>query len=155
MDFDVKNCEWAKVIAKLMEAKSAVSQRLERDKTWLSKGGVVLTKMSAMFQPALQAIPDELCILHGGLALVLHLAKGRDRIKGDIVNTFEDLTYTFAAAGNAVEFTNSDHRLNVALDGLRLTLLETIPPLIHILNPKNFGMSRLVLMKILTDINTY
>ncbi|KAM7185213.1 hypothetical protein V8F20_011895 [Naviculisporaceae sp. PSN 640] len=93
-----------------------------------------------MFQPALEAIPDELCILHDGLALVLHLAKGGDRIRGEIVNTFEDLTYTFVVA---VEYTNPDHRLNEALDGLRLTLMETIPTLVHILNPKNFALTAL------------
>ncbi|KAM7210603.1 hypothetical protein V8F06_014011 [Rhypophila decipiens] len=137
IDFDVRDCEWAKVFDKLVEAKETVARRLERDKTWLSKGGIVLTKMSNMFQPVLQAIPDELCFLHGGLALVLHLAKGRDKIKGEIINVFEDVMYAFAAAGNAAEHTSGDIGLIEELDRLRLSLFKTIPTLIDILLPGN------------------
>ena len=71
-DQDVNGCEWSHALEKLQAANEAVASRMERDKTFLSKGAHVLTTMSNMLQPGLQAIPDELCILHGGLALLFH-----------------------------------------------------------------------------------
>lgn len=74
VDFDVRDCKWSDVIGKLQNANDAVAERMERDKSFLSKGGRVLTDISNMLQPALQSFPDELCILHGGLSLLFHVS---------------------------------------------------------------------------------
>lgn len=71
--FDVMDCEWSDVIEKLQNANDAVAKRMERDKSFLSKGGKVLTDISNMLQPAVQALPDQLCILNGGLSLLFHV----------------------------------------------------------------------------------
>ncbi|KAK0727450.1 hypothetical protein B0T26DRAFT_137102 [Lasiosphaeria miniovina] len=163
INFDVRNCEWSDVLKKLQDADDAVAKRMERDKTLWVKGRMVLTNMSNLFEPVLQAIPDELSFLHGGLALVLHvrdcpmspasswpdrsssdgesaqLAKGREKIRGDIVNAFEDVTYTIAIAGNASEIGPADARLCDALDQLRITLFDAIPHLIKILVPEKLA----------------
>jgi len=108
---------------------------MELDETWWSKGGMWLADFSSL-SPALQAIPDDLCFLHGGLALVLHLAKAREATKRNIVNTFEGVTFALAGAGNAVEHSEDDPQLYDALGILRITLFKTLPPLISILVPE-------------------
>lgn len=133
--FDVRHCTWADVLEKLQDADEAVAQRMNRDLTSWSKGGAVLSDMSTMFQPALQAIPDELCFLHGGLALVLHLAKGREKAKRDIVDAFEEVAHTFAIARSSIEHFPTDARLRAALYQLRSTLFDAIPSLVNILVP--------------------
>jgi len=135
LDFDPKSCQWSDVLRKLKDGNDSLAQRMEGDETWWSKGGMWLADLSSL-SPALQAIPDDLCILHGGLALVLHLAKTRDSMKRNIVNTFEDVTSALARAGNAAEHSKDDRRLNDALDILRVTLLNTLPDLIRILVPE-------------------
>lgn len=136
VDFDVRNCGWSDVLGKMRDANGAVAQRMERDKTPWSKGAMALTDMSDLLQPMLQGIPDELFFLHGGLALLFHLAKHRDKVKRDIINVFEEVVFSLAVAGNAMEDTADDVRLHEALNRLRLTLLETIPCLINILVPE-------------------
>ncbi|KAK1832537.1 hypothetical protein QBC39DRAFT_68307 [Podospora conica] len=134
--FDVRNCGWSDVLGKMKDANSAIARRMERDKTLWTKGAMVLTDISNLLQPALQAIPDELHLLHGGLALIFHLAKSRTKSKRDIIDTFEEVISSLAAAGNALEDTPEDPRLHDALNRLRLTLLETIPSLINVMMPE-------------------
>lgn len=136
VDFDIRNCGWSDVLGKMKEANSAIGRRMERDKTPWSKGAMVLTDISNLLQPALQSIPDELHLLHGGLALIFHLAKNRTKATREIVNTFEEVISSLAVAGNALEDAAKDPRLHDALNRLRLTLLETIPSLINILVPE-------------------
>lgn len=62
------------MIEKLQDANNAVSKRMECDKSFLSKGVRVLTDISTMSQPIVQAFPDQLCILHGGLSLLFHVS---------------------------------------------------------------------------------
>lgn len=138
VNLDVRHCTWSDVLVKLRDASEAVAQRMERDETLLSRGGVVLELMSNMFQPVLQAIPDELGFLHAGLALVLHLAKGREKTKRDIVNAFEDVAHILATARDAVEHFPDDARLRDALYKLRGTLFRAIPSLVSVLVPKRF-----------------
>ena len=135
LDFDPKNCQWSDVLRKLKDGNESLAKRMERDETWWSKGGMWLADLSSL-SPALQAIPDDLCFLHGGLALALHLAKTRDSTKRNIVNTFEDVTSALARAGNAAEHSRDDPQLNNALDTLRFTLFKTLPDLIKILVPE-------------------
>ncbi|KAK0632688.1 hypothetical protein B0T14DRAFT_560359 [Immersiella caudata] len=139
LDFDPKNCQWSDVLEKLKEGNEALAKRMERDETWWSKGGMWLVDLSSL-SPGLQAIPDDLCFLHGGLALVLHLAKTRDATKRNIVNTFEDITSALARAGNAAEHSKDDPQLKSALDTLRTTLFKTLPTLIKILVPEKTRM---------------
>ncbi|KAK4187375.1 hypothetical protein QBC35DRAFT_234990 [Podospora australis] len=135
VDFDLKKCGWPDVLEKLKDADGAIAKRMERDKTFWSKGARWLTDMSSLFQPGLQAIPDEFCFIHGGLALLIHLAKSRDKAKRDIVLAFEDVTETIAMAGSVAEHVE-DPRLFDALDTLRIDLFRTIPQLINLLLPK-------------------
>ena len=79
-DQDVRDCEWSDALEKLQEADRAVAKRMKKDKTLLSKGAQVLTNMSNLLQPGLQAIPDELCILHGGLAFLFHASAFSDSV---------------------------------------------------------------------------
>ena len=135
VDFEIQNCQWSDVLDKLIDAQEALGKRMERDKTFLSKGGMVLADLSTLLQPGLQLIPDELCFLHGSLALVIHLAKNRDKSKRDIIDTIEDVTTSLAYAGVAAEDYPEEERLYDALDRLRLTLSDNIPSLIRILVP--------------------
>lgn len=135
VDFDIQTCQWSDVLDMLIDAQEALGKRVERDKTFLSRGGMVLADFSTLLQPGLQLIPDELCFLHGSLALVIHLAKNRDKSKRDIIDTIEDITTSLAHAGVAAEDYPEEERLYDALDRLRMTLFENIPSLIKILVP--------------------
>ncbi len=74
VDFDVRDCNWSHVIELLQRADDAVAKRVERDKAFLSKGGRVLTDISGVLQSVLEALPDELCVLNGGLSLLFHVS---------------------------------------------------------------------------------
>lgn len=67
---DVLHCTWDHVHEQLQKAKAAEeeSQRRGRNmarKTWRSMGTT-----GSILAPGLSAIPDDLCVLHGGLAVI-------------------------------------------------------------------------------------
>lgn len=69
-DFDLLRCTWDDVFRELEAAKVAASKSETRGKTisrrvwrWMGKNADIVT-------PSLAAIPDKVCVLQGGLALI-------------------------------------------------------------------------------------
>jgi hypothetical protein len=74
-DFDPLQCTWKDVLRELERAKAAASESEARGKkinqrVWRAIG----TKGADIFVPALAAIPDKLCILKGGLAVIFSVS---------------------------------------------------------------------------------
>jgi len=71
LDFDPLRCTWDDVLRELERAKAATSESEDRGKrlhkrAWRAMG----TTGADIFLPALAAIPDNLCVLQGGLAVI-------------------------------------------------------------------------------------
>ncbi len=94
VDFDLVNCTWEDVLVQLERANNAASEsesregirgRIRQSRRWIFNATEVLG-------PGLAAIPDELCILHGGLAAIFsvdahlyrrHLERVTDSMSAD------------------------------------------------------------------------
>jgi hypothetical protein len=70
LDFDLLSCTWEDVLNEMKKAEAAASESHGRETKFHAKAWKVLDVMS----PALEAIPDELCILHGGIALIFSVS---------------------------------------------------------------------------------
>lgn len=77
LDFDPSRCSWPEVVKELNKAHHAAYMRAQDDKKLHSKVGNFLTNATKILQPGLAAIPDELCVLHGGLAIMFNVSKSR------------------------------------------------------------------------------
>lgn len=75
LHFNPTKCTWAEVVEELNKAHLATYNREQRDKTFHAKVWKTFTNASKIIQPAVVALPDELCILHGGLAVVFNVSK--------------------------------------------------------------------------------
>jgi hypothetical protein len=75
LSFDPVKCSWGEVLNELLKAQGAVTCREAYEKKFIGKSQRKLTNMTKILQPALEAIPDELCILHGGLAVIFNVRR--------------------------------------------------------------------------------
>jgi hypothetical protein len=112
--------------------------------------------MSKSIVPLLHAIPDELCILRGRLAIVFHvrvtlenlqflrlikvlqLAQDRVKVRRDILDAFEDIPGIIAMAYSKSQNFPEDLKLHKSIDDLKVTLFDAIPSLLEIFMPGKF-----------------
>ena len=73
LPFNPVDCSWADVLKELEKAEDAAVASEQGDKRFLIKNRRKWSTMSKSIVPLLNAIPDELCVLHGGLAIVFHV----------------------------------------------------------------------------------
>lgn len=67
---DLSKCTWNDVIEELRKAKIKVAESEKRGKTLIHKTWRAMGNTSSILAPGLSALPDELSVLHGGLAVV-------------------------------------------------------------------------------------
>jgi hypothetical protein len=75
LHFNPTKCTWAEVVEELNKAHLAAYSREQRDKTFRGRVGKSFKTASKIIQPAVEALPDELGILHGGLAVVFNVSR--------------------------------------------------------------------------------
>jgi hypothetical protein len=71
LGFDVLDCPWQKVLDEMQRAKDFSEGR---DKKFMSGGWRGMGRQADMILPSLAAFPDQLCILHGGLAVIFSVS---------------------------------------------------------------------------------
>jgi hypothetical protein len=75
-DFDLLKCTWHDVLRELQRAQTAVSESDDRGKKIHRRAWRALGTASDVLAPGLAAIPDKLCVLHGGLAVIFSVSWG-------------------------------------------------------------------------------
>jgi hypothetical protein len=66
------SCSWAQVFEQLDLAQLAKAESEGKDKDWYVRYGRKIADLSKILAPGLAAIPDELNLLHGGLAVIFN-----------------------------------------------------------------------------------
>lgn len=74
-EFNPTKCTWAEVVEELNKAHAATYHSEQRNKTLHGRVWKTATNTSKIIQPALEALPSELSILHGGLAVVFNVSR--------------------------------------------------------------------------------
>jgi hypothetical protein len=74
VDFDVRQCTWDDVLSQLEQAQEADGRR---GKKWHHKAWRGLGSTAGVIAPVMDVFPDELCVLHGGLALIFSASRNR------------------------------------------------------------------------------
>lgn len=69
-------CTWDDVHEELARALSVAAESEKRGQQWMRKFWRTIGSTSSVLAPGLSALPDELCVLHGGLALVFSVSDG-------------------------------------------------------------------------------
>ncbi|KAK0124166.1 hypothetical protein ONS95_009148 [Cadophora gregata] len=138
LPFDPVQCSWQEVMKELEIATKAASLNQQGDKNFFTKNRRKLSSLSRSIVPLLNAIPDDLCFLHGGLAIIFHLAAQRESVRRSILDTFEDIPTIIIVACNKSHRFPSDIRLEKSIVDLKRTLFAVIPDLIKLLMPDTF-----------------
>ncbi len=74
LPFNPIKCSWSDVMLQLGMATQAAASSEQGDKHWLTGRRRKLARMTRMIEPLLEALPDDLCYLHGALALVFYVS---------------------------------------------------------------------------------
>jgi hypothetical protein len=75
-DFDLLKCTWHDVLRELERAQAAVSESNDGGKKIHRQAWRTLGTVGDILAPGLAAIPDKLCVLHGGLAVIFSVSWG-------------------------------------------------------------------------------
>jgi hypothetical protein len=67
---DLNNCTWDHVHEELRKAQVKAEESEKRGKNPVRKAWRTIGTTSSILDPGLAALPDNLCVLHGGLAVV-------------------------------------------------------------------------------------
>ncbi|KAK0639603.1 hypothetical protein B0T16DRAFT_450265 [Cercophora newfieldiana] len=145
-DFDLKNCTWTDVLTELERAQEAAIKCGERGKKWYHRPWRAVGVYGGVVSPALSAFPDELSVLHGGLAVIMSIARHRETNRNKILHAFENLPNVIQMAQDKANTFPLDKkmesiRLHESVNELQQTLLRTLPDLIEKLNPGTFPTS--------------
>jgi hypothetical protein len=73
-DFDLLKCTWHDVLHELERAQAAVSESDNGGKKFHRRAWRALETMEAVLAPGLVAIPNNLCVLQGGLAVIFSVS---------------------------------------------------------------------------------
>jgi hypothetical protein len=73
LPFNPVDCSWVDVLKELEKAQDAAVASEQGDRKFLTNSRRKLSTMSKSIVPLLDALPDELCVLHGGLAIIFHV----------------------------------------------------------------------------------
>jgi hypothetical protein len=77
LGFNPVDCSWRDVLQQLEMAEDAAAASERGDGKFLTRSRRKLSTLSKSIVPLLDALPDELCVLHGGLAIVFHVGDSR------------------------------------------------------------------------------
>jgi hypothetical protein len=154
LPFDPVDCSWRDVLKELEKAEQAAGTSEQGDRKFLTNNRRKLSSMSKSIMPLLDAIPKELWILRGGLAIIFHvrvtsvpwsvanklfqLAQQREIVRRDILDAFEDIPSIIAMACGKSQSFSEDIKLHDSIEDLKVTLFDAIPSLIEILMPGKF-----------------
>ncbi|KAF2672080.1 hypothetical protein BT63DRAFT_422585 [Microthyrium microscopicum] len=134
LDFDVLKCTWDDVLREMDRAIKAGQDSKAPPKKLHQKLWRKLGAMGGTVAPALVAIPDELCVLHGGLALIFSLARQRMQSRQKILQAFEDIPDVMMMASGKFDTLPQNHprrrKLHENIKELQQVLLRTLPALI-------------------------
>ncbi|KAN0091876.1 hypothetical protein V8E51_017723 [Hyaloscypha variabilis] len=136
--FNPIDCSWKDVFKQLEKAEEAASASEQGDKRFLTNSRRKMNTMSKAIEPLLDAIPKELSILRGGLAIIFYLAQHREKARRDILDTFEEIPGIIAMACSKSQSFPQDLSLHESIDELKVTLFDAIPSLIEVLMPGKF-----------------
>ncbi|KAK3376048.1 hypothetical protein B0T24DRAFT_699039 [Lasiosphaeria ovina] len=140
---DLNQCTWDDVHEELRKAKSKALEN-EKKRNPLRKAWRALGSTSSILAPGLDALPDELCVLHGALALIFSLARHSEMNRLKILAAFESVPNIIEMARNKAETFKLDSndpksiQLHKRVQELQLTLIQTLPALINRLVPGTF-----------------
>jgi hypothetical protein len=73
LSFNPVDCSWSDVLKELEKAEDAAAASGHGDEKFLTKSRRRVSTMAKLIKPLLAAIPDELRILRGGLAIIFHV----------------------------------------------------------------------------------
>jgi hypothetical protein len=155
LNFNPANCSWGVVLEELRKAQEAAAESERRGKGLFTKNRRKLGRISMIITPVLQALPDHLSILHGGLAVIFNvriassenpnvdakvsqIAQHREKNRQDILDAFEDIPEIIAMAHSKSKNFPDDKGLRDSIENLKMTLLEAIPNLVDLLRPGTF-----------------
>jgi hypothetical protein len=71
---DVTKCSWDRVFEELCKAQKAAIESDKRGKDFVKKTWRRIGTSASILSPGLAAIPDDLCILNGGLAFIFSVS---------------------------------------------------------------------------------
>ncbi|KFA78623.1 hypothetical protein S40288_11199 [Stachybotrys chartarum IBT 40288] len=141
---DLDQCTWENVHEELRKAQQAAIRSEERGKNLIKKVWRKIGVTSSVLAPGLAAIPDNLCILNGGLAVIFSLARHSEMNREKILAAFENVPNIIEMARNKAETLPLDGanpksvQLHKSVQELQNTLLEILPALIDKLIPGTF-----------------
>lgn len=73
-DFDPLNCTWHNVLHELERAQVAASESEKRGKKFHRRAWRAMGNIGDILAPGLVAIPNNLCVLQGGLAVIFSVS---------------------------------------------------------------------------------
>ncbi|KAK4225183.1 hypothetical protein QBC38DRAFT_270181 [Podospora fimiseda] len=143
LDFaqNLQECTWEHVHAELNKARKKAEESERRGRSGFKKLWRVTGATSSVLSPGLAALPDSLCVLHGGLAVVFSLARHSEMNRIKILSVFDSVPNIIEEAKNKSEkFPPSEKnpktiQLDESIKELQLTLLRVLPDLINRLIP--------------------
>jgi hypothetical protein len=73
-DFDLLSCTWQNVCGEMKKAEAAASESHGQGHKFHTKAWKALATIGDVISPALEAIPDELSVLRGGIAVIFSVS---------------------------------------------------------------------------------
>ncbi|KAH7323239.1 hypothetical protein B0I35DRAFT_427345 [Stachybotrys elegans] len=141
---DVNKCTWDNVHEELRKAQEAAIESEGRGKNMFKKIWRRMGVTSSILAPGLAAIPDELCVLNGGLAVIFSLARHSELNRDKILAAFESVPNIIEMAMDKARTLQPDPAnpksvdLHRSIQDLQNTLLKVLPVLIDRLLPGTF-----------------
>ncbi|KAM7183494.1 hypothetical protein V8F33_013541 [Rhypophila sp. PSN 637] len=141
---DLTTCTWDQVHEELKKAQAAALESERRGRNPIRKAFRAIGNTSSILAPGLSALPDDLCILHGALALIFSLARHSELNRVKILGAFENVPNIIEMARNKAKTFPLDNdnpksvQLHTKVRLLQDTLIKSFPPLINKLVPSGF-----------------
>ncbi|KAM7201200.1 hypothetical protein V8F20_004946 [Naviculisporaceae sp. PSN 640] len=141
LEVDPTECTWEDVLIELERAREAADLCEQRSRKFYRRPFRWLGDHAHLISPGLSAFPDEFGIIHGGLAVVLSIARHREQVRFKLLRAIETIPNAIhTAQSKERNFPKDETNLQTVLlhrylDDMRLTLLRTLPKLIKRLNP--------------------
>ncbi|KAK3986432.1 hypothetical protein QBC44DRAFT_139558 [Cladorrhinum sp. PSN332] len=143
LDFahNLQECTWENVHSELRKAREKAEESEKRGRSGIKRLWRVTGATSSVLAPGLSAIPDSLCVLHGGLAVIFSLARHSEMNRIKILSGFESVPNIIEEAKNKSEKFPPNEKnpktiqLHESVKELQETLLRVLPDLINRLIP--------------------
>ncbi|KAH8655728.1 hypothetical protein BX600DRAFT_515436 [Xylariales sp. PMI_506] len=118
LGFDPTKCSWAQVVEQLEKAHETADAHEGHDKTRRGKTARFLNNVSRVLRPALDALPDELSLLKGGLAIIFYLAQRQSDGRQRILDVFSRIPEIIATAHTNFQNFPNDNKLQEYIENL-------------------------------------